>query len=100
MTSFLRTRRGRDGAAFTLVELLVVIGVIAVLIAMLLPALNGARQRAMATACLSNLRQLSQAFVTYNVDNKGFVIPAYTMTGVSGGADVPLEGWASILDRD
>src|SRR4051812_42266748 len=93
-------RRRRNRAAFTLVELLVVIGVIAVLIAMLLPALNGARQRAMATQCLSNLRQLSQAFVTYNVDNKGFVIPAYTMTGVSGGADVPLEGWASILDRD
>jgi prepilin-type processing-associated H-X9-DG protein len=92
--------RSRPSAAFTLVEVLVVIGIIAVLIAMLLPALNGARQRAMATQCLSNLRQLGQAFVIYNSENKGFVIPSYTMTGVAGGADVPLEGWAPILDRD
>jgi prepilin-type N-terminal cleavage/methylation domain-containing protein len=90
----------RSNNGFTLVELLVVIGIVALLVAMLLPALNGARQRAMATQCLSNLRQLGQAMVMYSVENKGFVIPSYTMTGVTGGADVPLEGWAPILDRD
>ena len=86
--------------AFTLVELLVVIGIIAVLIALLLPALNRAREQANAVKCLSNLRQLGQAFVMYSENNKGFVIPSYTMTGTAGGPTIKLEGWAPILDRD
>src|SRR5262245_59587967 len=86
--------------AFTLVELLVVIGIIAVLMAILLPSLNNARQTAIRIKCASNLRQIGQAFVLYNVNNRGYVIPSYTMTGVAGAADVPLEGWAPILDRD
>jgi hypothetical protein len=49
---------------------------------------------------MSNLRQIATAFVLYSETNKGFIIPSYTMTGVTGGATVPLEGWAPILDRD
>jgi prepilin-type N-terminal cleavage/methylation domain-containing protein/prepilin-type processing-associated H-X9-DG protein len=56
---------------FTLVELLVVIGIIAVLIALLMPALQRAREHARRTVCLSNLRQLAQAMIMYNNENKG-----------------------------
>ena len=58
--------------AFTLVELLVVIGVIAVLVAILLPALSSARASAKSVACLSNLRQLATAAHAYAIEHQGF----------------------------
>src|SRR5881227_3848604 len=63
--------------AFTLVELLVVIGIIAVLIGILLPALNKARKAARTTTCLANLRTLTQAEIQYWNDNKGHFSPYY-----------------------
>src|SRR5207247_2568860 len=56
---------------FTLVELLVVIGILTVLVALLLPAFASARRQARAVVCLSNVRQLGMMFHTYVADNKG-----------------------------
>jgi prepilin-type N-terminal cleavage/methylation domain-containing protein len=63
--------------AFTLVELLVVVGIIGVLMALLLPALGRAREAANRTACLSNLRQLHTALALYAQQNREFVPVGY-----------------------
>jgi prepilin-type N-terminal cleavage/methylation domain-containing protein/prepilin-type processing-associated H-X9-DG protein len=68
---------GSSRRAFTLVELLVVIGIIAVLVGILLPVINSARGTATAVACQSNLRQLSTALLAYAAESKGSFPPGY-----------------------
>jgi prepilin-type N-terminal cleavage/methylation domain-containing protein len=65
----------KDASGFSLVELLVVIGVIALLISMLMPSLQKARQQANRVACQSNLRQIGNALLIYSNNWKGYVYP-------------------------
>jgi type II secretory pathway pseudopilin PulG len=80
---------GRDARvtvrAFGLVELLVVIGIIAILVAMLLPALAKARRQANSTVCMNNLRQVGVHLLAYANENRGWLFP------IKLGSDVPRE---------
>lgn len=89
------SRRLRSVRGFTLVELLVVIGIIAVLMGILLPALSRARDQARSAACLSNLRQIGQGLHTYTSEFQGYVIPGFIRKQPAGGRGE--ENWATML---
>ena len=94
---------------FTLVELLVVIGIISVLIAVLMPALSKAREQANAIKCLSNTRNLGNALVLFTQDHKGYLPKAWYNDGpvasqFAGGVTSwpyrnPKYGWDFLLLR-
>jgi prepilin-type N-terminal cleavage/methylation domain-containing protein/prepilin-type processing-associated H-X9-DG protein len=75
---------------FTLVELLVVIGVITILIAMLLPTLTRAREKANTVKCMSNLRQIGIEFNIYCNNNRGWIFPPGFGTNVPPHARWPM----------
>ena len=86
-----RRSAGRHTRAFTLIELLVVIAIIGILAAMLLPALNKAREKGRMAVCVSNLRQISIAIHLYTDEDDGY------MPTPSGGTGVPT--WPKLLGR-
>lgn len=69
---------GRRKYGFTLIELLVVVAIIAILAAMLMPALTQARERARAAACMSNMKQIGVAIAMYTNEWDGYMPPAGT----------------------
>lgn len=92
-------RRRRGHAGFTLVELLVVVSIIALLIAIVTPAMSAARRQSKTTACGANLAGVLRGMLLYCDEHRDYVVPSYNMHGVSIGSSNPLDGWAPILDK-
>lgn len=85
----------RRRTGFTLVELLVVIGIIAMLISILLPTLGKARARANEVKCQSNLKSLGQTILLYSGANRNCVMPTMVQRGANAATDIDY--WPEIL---
>jgi prepilin-type processing-associated H-X9-DG protein/prepilin-type N-terminal cleavage/methylation domain-containing protein len=91
-----RPPRSLRNGAFTLVELLVVIGIIALLIAILMPALMRARDQARTVQCLSNLRQIGMGIRVYATQYDNHLVPGFVANPQSNGQG--LDNYATLLE--
>ena len=81
--------------AFTLIELLVVIAVISLLIALLIPALRSAREQGHRTVCMSNVRQLTLAWLAYASEHDGKIVDGSPFHAHHTGSSLTLAGWVA-----